>query len=519
MKIFKFLANYIIPAIVFMSAPLYSLEKSIPPDMQKIMTQPKYDHSMWGIYAKDLDTGEVYFNQNGNKLFSPASTTKLFSVAALLHAFGDDYRFKTPVYAAGKVENGLLRGNLILVAQGDLVMGGRYVDADKIAFTKLDHIIANEVPGVILTKEDPLQALNELAKQVRQKGIEKVEGDVIIDDRLFETIQKRDMELTPIIINENLIDIVLNPTTIGQTASLTWRPKVPGYSIENQVITSEKGEGPSISISSDDLGHKIVVKGTLPIDQRDIVRTFSIKDPKAFARAAFIQALEQNGVKVTAQTERTSQSAPLASYHTMQPVALWTSAPLSEYAKLILKVSHNLGADLIPLLLASQQGKGTFADGMRLLGDFAVKEVKLAPNSFVFIDGAGGNENRLTPMAEIQLLEYLNKQQPSQFKYFFDALPILGVDGSLEDFGRKTPAAGKIRAKPGTGVAFNIAANRYFLITQALAGYLEGKNGHLFAYIVVVNNAEMPAIDDVFAFFEDDAQLSSSIYEHSTQDR
>ncbi len=506
---------YLLTTILLTGFSLNAAEKTLPEEMQKIMHQAKYEHSIWGIFVKNLQTGEILFDLNSEKLFSPASTTKLFSVAALLHAFGDDYRFKTPVFATGKIENGQLQGNLILVAQGDLTMGGRELNTDKIAFTKLDHIIANEVPGVILTPEDPLQGLKALAKQVYQKGIKEINGDVVIDDSLFETIQKRGMALTPIIINENLIDIVINPTDLDQPASLTWRPEVPGYAVDNQIKTVAKDGPIAINISSDDLGHKILVQGTVPIDQHDIVRTFSIKDPKYFARAAFVQALQHQGVKVNVPKEQTTQDQSLNSYKDLQQIALWTSPPLSEYAKLILKVSHNLGADLVPLLLASQKGKKTFVDGMHLLGDFATQEVKLSPNSFVFIDAAGGNENRLTPQAEIQLLEYLHKLPHSQFQHFFDALPILGVDGSLADFAKKTQAAGKVRAKPGTGVALNLATEKFFLITQAYAGYIEGKNNHLFAYMLVVNNASMPTIDGIFPIFEDEGQLSSIIYNHT----
>lgn len=80
-----------------------------------------------------------------------------------------------------------------------------------------------------------------------------------------------------------------------------------------------------------------------------------------------------------------------------------------------------------------REGKKTFDEGMRLFGQFVTQEVKLSPDSFVFVDAAGGNENRLTPQAEVQLLEYMHKRTPLQFSHFFDALPILGVDGSLED--------------------------------------------------------------------------------------
>ena len=59
----------------------------------------------------------------------------------------------------------------------------------------------------------------------------------------------------------------------------------------------------------------------------------------------------------------------------------------------------------------------------------------------------------------------------------------------------------------------NLGTGKPFLITQAFAGYIKGKNGHLYAYEVVVNNGEISSIDDVFAIFEIDGQLSSMIYE------
>jgi serine-type D-Ala-D-Ala carboxypeptidase/endopeptidase (penicillin-binding protein 4) len=196
-------------------------------------------------------------------------------------------------------------------------------------------------------------------------------------------------------------------------------------------------------------------------------------------------------------------------------VALWVSPPLSEYVKLVLKVSHNLGANLAPLLLAAKEGKKTFDEGMLLLGNFITKKVKLSPDSFVFIDGAGGNENRLTPQDEVALLNYMYKKSPSQFRNYFDALPILGVDGSLADFAKNTKSVGKVRAKTGTSASFNLSTNQFFLITQALGGYIEGKNGHLLAYMVVVNNGSLPTINDIFPIFEDVSLISNSLYENS----
>ncbi|MBS0652123.1 MAG: D-alanyl-D-alanine carboxypeptidase/D-alanyl-D-alanine-endopeptidase [Verrucomicrobia bacterium] len=494
--------------------PLGEAPNNVSDEMLQIMDQPKYKNAIWGIYVKDLDTGKIFFDLNADKFFLPASTTKLFSVAALLHSLGDDYRFKTPIYATSPIKKGLLDGDLVLVAQGDLTMGGRQPDPDTISFTKLDHIIANAVPGVILTKEDPLQGINELAKQVYQSGLRVLKGNVIIDDSLFETTVERGVVLSPIMINENLIDIVIDAGSTGENAKLTWRPEVPGYEVENHVKTVSANGKLDIEVVSDD-GHKIKVKGTIPANQKEIVRTYPVQDPVAFARAALIKALQDQGIEIQFPGDGSRQQPLPFNIKKGLQVAMWTSPPLSEYAKLILKVSHNIGADLVPLLLASQRGQKTFEEGMRLFGDFVMKDAGLSPDSFVFLDAAGGNDNRLTPKAEIALLEYMHKQPSKQFQLYLNALPILGVDGSLEDVAKHSSAAGKVYAKTGTGFLFNAATGNFFLTTQAFAGYFKGKNGHLFAYEVVVNNAQTPTINDVIAIFEDEGQLSSMIYDHT----
>ncbi len=484
----------------------------IPENMQKIMDQEKYAHATWGLYVKDLETGKVYHDLNSEKMFAPASTTKLFSTAAFLNAYGDDYRFVTPIVATGDIKNGELKGDLVLIGQGDLTFGGRQPNPDTIEFTKMDHMMANVAPpGTSITKEDPLQALNSMAKQLYEKGLRKVTGDVVIDDSLFETIEERGFVLSPILINENLIDIVVNPGSVGGAAKVTWRPEVPGYSVDNQVETVAKGGTVDIHVSADESGKKIVVKGKIPLDAQDIIRTSGIKNPKEFARAALIQALQKQGIALNL-VPVAKDHAP---YKTLKPLAEWVSPPITENVKLILKVSHNIGADLIPLLLAAHKGQTTFDDGIREIGDFLVNEVKISPDAFVMGDAAGGNENRFTPQVELQILEYMHKKKPESFRLFLDAFPVLGVDGSMEDFAKNTSGAGKIHTKPGTGITFNTATGKFFLITQALAGYFQGKNGHMFAYMIVVNNAKLPAIDDVLAIFEDEGQLSSMIYEES----
>ena len=57
---------------------------------------------------------------NGDKLFTPGSTTKLFTEGATLTLLGPDFRYHTPLYRTGRIDaKGTLKGDLILVASGD----------------------------------------------------------------------------------------------------------------------------------------------------------------------------------------------------------------------------------------------------------------------------------------------------------------------------------------------------------------------------------------------------------------
>ncbi len=105
-----------------------------------LISQPRYDHASWGFIVVDPETGEPLFAKNADEMFTPASTTKLFSSSAVFDALGPDYRIKTPVYAVGTIDPaGTLDGNFVLVASGDPTMGWRTLPDGTIEFTNIDH--------------------------------------------------------------------------------------------------------------------------------------------------------------------------------------------------------------------------------------------------------------------------------------------------------------------------------------------------------------------------------------------
>jgi D-alanyl-D-alanine carboxypeptidase/D-alanyl-D-alanine carboxypeptidase/D-alanyl-D-alanine-endopeptidase (penicillin-binding protein 4) len=142
------------------------------------------------------------------------------------------------------------------------------------------------------------------------------------------------------------------------------------------------------------------------------------------------------------------------------------------------------------------------------------KHYGISKNEYQFVDGSGGGETRATSPSVVRFLTKM-RRSPS-FSAFFDSLPILAVDGSLEmvtDF-RSDPtligATGQVRAKPGTYIVGSDSG--LLLKAQALGGYITTKTGRRLAYQLVVNNVEISSLDDVIQVFQDEGTISAVLW-------
>ena len=168
----------------------------------------------------------------------------------------------------------------------------------------LDHTYANSGLPTIEVGANPLAALEDLADQIVASGITRVGGDVIIDDRLFDTFfgwpDVTVSPSTPIMINDNRIDIVSTPTTPGQVADLDYRPKTSAFRVQTEVLTVAAGQPTAINVSQP-RPNLFLVSGTIAAEAGPTLRVGEIPDPAAFARTAFIDVLERAGVGVRAE--------------------------------------------------------------------------------------------------------------------------------------------------------------------------------------------------------------------------
>lgn len=498
MKPLPFLRAALLCGAVLLGAGAASAQDRLAAEIGALINGPDYKHAHWGMLILDLETGKVVFEHNADKLFAPASVTKLFSCAAALDALGSDFRFRTPVHRRGEIDAaGVLAGDLILVASGDPSLGGRGDLDGPVLFKDNDHTYANGNMSAQLTEADPLAGLNELARQVAAAGIKRVRGEVLIDERLFDKAEgtgSGPSRLTPIMVNDNLIDFLVTAgAKAGMPATVAVRPETAAWRVDAQVETVEAGLPGEVRISA--LPGRITVRGRVPAGLRPLVRVFEVDDAASFSRSLFIEALRRAGVLVDASplTANRAELLPAwSAYEKLPKPAELASPPLSQSIRLILKVSHNLHASTLPLLLAAKSGKRTLEDGLRIQRDH-LRKLGVDTDAVSFGGGAGGSRaDFVTPRAAVQLLSAMSKRP--DFAAYQVSLPVLGLDGTLAtSVGADSPAKGKVRAKTGTLFWFNALNGRWLLLSKALSGYMNTAGGKTYAFAFFVNGTHLNA--------------------------
>jgi serine-type D-Ala-D-Ala carboxypeptidase/endopeptidase (penicillin-binding protein 4) len=464
-----------------------------------VLTKPGFRFGHWGILVVDRKTGQTIYERNADLLFAPASVTKLFSTAAALVELGPTYRFQTPLVRRGEVDvKGTLHGDVILVAQGDLAMGGRTGPEGKMVFHDDDHTYAGGNPNSQVVPTDPLAGVEHIAREVQAAGIREITGEVIVDDRLFLPAQSTGSGprmVSPIVINDNVIDVFAQPSAkVGEPAQVTFQPATQFVTMDAQVATVEASVLPVLEVLPAG-SRRFTVRGRIPVGHSRVVKIYEVDEPGSFARALLIECLRRRGVRVASSpldvnvTENLPSRTEVAK---LTRVAEYTSPPFSEYLRVILKVSHNLHASTLPLLLAARHGERTLRAGLKRQG-MILKSLGIEPATISFGGGAGGaRADLVTPRATVSLLRAMAARP--DFAAYDTALPILGRDGTLaKAVGKDSPVRGHVHAKTGTFYVENDLDGKTILTSKALAGYLETASGRSLVVAAFVNNVPLDA--------------------------
>jgi D-alanyl-D-alanine carboxypeptidase/D-alanyl-D-alanine-endopeptidase (penicillin-binding protein 4) len=451
----------------------------------------------WGIWIADASTGETLYEQNADRLFTPASNMKLITTALAASSLPPDFRFRTTLEARGTLSAaGTLTGDLVLVGRGDPNLSNR-----KFPYA-----------GKVEREGPPEKMLAELADAAVAHGLKEIRGDVAGDDSYFpfdpypagwtvgDLYFGFGAPVTAIALNDNIVSIEVSPgPQVGDPAALVVSPFAGDPPFAEEVITGAAGTPVKFAVVRQAGAKTTLLRGSIPIGAPSAKLELAMDDPAEYSARALKLLLEARGVHITGEARaihgappkrgdvpelpsvgaaiHPDQSTPVvpiapdsasgASTTSQSPAPAVPSAsavgagdhgvllaehqspPLMEMLRVVNKVSENLHAEILLRTVAKEKtGSGTIDDGIKVAGDF-LKSVGIAEGDVVQEDGSGlSPANLVTPRALGNLLLWLSRQ-PWASEYVA-TLPIAGVDGTLESRMKNSKAAGRIFAKTGS---------------------------------------------------------------------
>lgn len=430
-----------------------SRESLIESRIDSVLASPLFTSAQAGISVIDLKTKQPIFQQNEKKLFRPASNQKLLTTAASLVFLGTDYKFQTSLYHTGEVIDSICSGDVFYVGGFD----------PEFSSTNLDS----------------------LSRELKKFGIKKINGNLYADvssmDSLFwgEGWMWNDDPatyipyLSPLTINKNTIKVYYEPGQVGTPAKIKLFPQTTFFKIENGSTTIDSGK-PNFIIDRDWIRRRntIFVGGTILQTAGKDSAEFNVFDPAFYFLTLAKESLERNGIFLVGKidTLKLAQNTikVFVFERDIKPVVTYTN-----------KVSDNLNAELLLRAISrkASPGKATLRNGKKLI-DSLITLSSANPKVYRVTDGSGLSYYNLTT-AELlsKVLVYMYGQDKTTFDAFFNSLPVGGVDGTLSNRYKDSPAKGKVFAKTGTisGVA-------------SLSGYIKTKKENWLAFSILIQN-------------------------------
>ncbi len=91
----------------------------LPPSVLAALKQAHIPLADIGVEVREANTRKPLISVNGAQPMNPASTMKLLTTYAGLELLGPAYTWKTEAWIDGKLESGILQGDLVLKGYGD----------------------------------------------------------------------------------------------------------------------------------------------------------------------------------------------------------------------------------------------------------------------------------------------------------------------------------------------------------------------------------------------------------------
>lgn len=444
--------------------------------IDSLISQPEFRTAHWGVLVVDPALGDTLYSHNAGKLFLPASNMKLATMATAVTQLGVDYRWTTTVAARGAEINGVLDGDLLVIgrgdpsvsdsAQGDAMLPLRQI-ADSLYATGL-----RRVTGRLLATGDAFPGPT-IGFGWSWSDLDDVDG-AAVDELLFND----GFGTLHVSAGDAVGDV---PTVRTAPASTYPAVRVTARTVAPSDTAALAHD--SLRVVMDSVLGVFDLQGAIAVGDSAVLPV-PFADPDEAYLAALREALWNRGIVV--------DGGLADSTATVDTLVRVQSPTLGELLADVLKPSQNQMAEMVFRTIGMvETGIGRADSAARVVGDQLVAW-GAQPDGFVIRDGSGlARYDYLTPETVVHILDAMRESSDSTI--FRGALPMAGVDGTLENRMVGTPAQGNVRAKTGS------LSN-----TRSLSGYVTTADGRQLLFSVLVNSysakpAQVTAAQDSIA--------------------
>lgn len=459
----------------------------IAQDLKQVIHKSKIITRRLGVIVA-IDN-EIVYQLNDSQLFIPASLTKIFTAGALLDLLSPSLRFQTQFLAESFPKEGVLDGHLYLKGGGD--------------------------PSFVS------ESLWNLVNHLTRIGLKTVNGDLILDDTLFDRQHKSqrlshsshdsyDAPVGALSFNWSTANIYIRPgDKVGDALRIIIDPSDLYFSsIKNQTRTLAIGKKQDLTVEIKKRRNKkttIYIRGGIPLNSDEVLLYRSISYPSLWTGWNAFSFLKQRHILVKGHVRRGKVPAKVVK------LAQWRGRSLIENIQMMMKYSNNFMVEMLVKNLAIYRSNiekvkvnsnicgshkpilkfdkyntqdsdnvakmhnvvGTLKGGMSLIKQHIHKCLKISKGKYRLVQPSGlSRRNRFQPRHLLAALKYwVNHPLQSEFE---SALPLSGHDGTLK--GRLLTVPARVHAKTGhlNGVV-------------GLAGYARAISGKKYLFIFMFN--------------------------------
>ena len=439
-----------VPAVRAASAP------TLPPPLTRQLRIAGIPSDHVSLYLRQVSSPRPALALNEQVPRNPASVMKLLTTFVALDILGPAYTWPTEAYVRGSLKRGRLHGDLILKGYGD----------------------------PYLTPE----AFWKFVWGLRQRGLEVIDGDVVLDDSFFDTPlhDRGDFDGQPhrvynalphpLSISFQAVQLHLIPDRPAGRVRVFSDPPLANLTIRNELeLVPSPCQGPNrwpeLDIHQGPSGATVKLRGNYSSACPESTLACLVMDPASHAGGAFSALWRDLGGRLEGKVRSGGVPFNAVLFHSME------SRPLGEVIRAMNKYSNNLMSELLLLTMAAERHgqPGTVESGRVVLRDWLHAQGLDFPE-LVLDNGSGlSRAARVAAKSVGQLL--LTAYESPYMPEFMASLAIAGVDGTVRRRVRNQPVAGRAHIKTGSldGVS-------------TMAGYVLGQDGDRWIVVLLVNH-------------------------------